>query len=184
MKIMINSLTSIAAVENVIMKLTMKQKLFIYQIARLEYRIYKSLSKLNEVNLLIAEEEQNLISINAAIIAAGEGKVVDKLIVWKTKAEHKLFKLNLRKKKIDVVKLVINQSKLEQTKIALTALEMSLAWVEKQSLNLTPVIEENKQQLNSESIFTSWQKSKQSEEENPINQSIKAFIKENFKMAS
>jgi len=54
---MINSLTSIVAFETVLMRLTIKQKQLIYQIARFEYRIYKSLLNWNEVNALIVEEE-------------------------------------------------------------------------------------------------------------------------------
>jgi len=182
---MINSLTSVTTIETVLMKLTLKQKLFIYQIARLEYRIYKSLFKLNEVNLLIAEEEQNLISINAAIKAAGTGKIADKLIVWKTKTEYKLFKLNLRKNKIDVVKLVINQSKLEQAKQALATLEKDLTEIEKQKNNFLPVLVEPNLGVDHEgSLFPLWQKYKQSEEESSINQSIRMFLKENLKLAS
>jgi len=113
--------------EKVFIQLTFKQKKFIYEIARLEYRIWNAITKLEIVNNLIVEEEGNIISINAAIRAAGKGKIAEKLSIWKTKSEYKLFKLNLRKNKIDVVKIVLNQSKLEQTKNALISIEKSLS---------------------------------------------------------
>jgi len=125
-----------ASIETVLMKLTFKQKNFIYTIARLEYRIWNALTKLEIVNNLIAEEQDNITSINAALTASRKGKVTDKLMAWKIKAEYKLFKLNLRKTKIDVVKIVINQSKLEQTKQSLIALEKDIAEVEKKQLKL------------------------------------------------
>ena len=88
----------------VLEKLIHKQKLFTYQIAKLEYKIYVGLIKLEQVNLLINNTETNIISLNAAILAAGEGEVANKLIVWKTKEEYRLFKYHLRKNKIDVIK--------------------------------------------------------------------------------
>jgi len=182
---MINSLTSIAAIENVLMKLKMKQKLFIYQIARLEYQIYKSLFKLNEINLLIAEEEQNLISLISAIKAAGEGKVADKLIAWKTKAEYKLFKLNLRKRKIDVVKIVINQSKLEQYKLALEEINKTIQGVENQEviINKSKEVSCNVIQ-NKVDRSMEWEKIIFNKHPNPINQSIDNYLQKVFKMAS
>jgi len=177
-------LTSIAAIETVLNRLTIKQKQFIYQIARLEYRIYKSLLKWNEVNSLISEEEQNLKSLNAAIQAAGKGKVAEKLLTWKTKAEYKLFNLNLRKNKIDITKVVINQSKLEQTKLALITLGKDIAEIEKQKEHFSDKIIENKISIPNNSIFESWEKFRQTNEENPINKSINAFLKENLLMAS
>ncbi len=181
---MLNQLPSLAAAETVLMKLNMKQKQFIYRIAMLEYRIYKSLVKLNEVTLLIMEEEQNIISLNDAIQAAGKGKVADKLTVWKTKAEYKLFKLNLRKNKIDITKLIINQSKLEQTKQALISLEADLNKIIIQKQNFSTVLNENKTAKSKDINFESWEKLRQMNEVNPINQSIKTYLKENFKMAS
>ncbi len=180
---MINSLTSIAAIETVLMRLTIKQKQFIYQIARLEYRIYKNLLKWNEVNAIIAEEEQNIKSLNAAIRAAGKGKVAEKLVIWKTKAENKLFKLNLRKNKIDIAKVVINQSKLEQIKHALIALEKDISEIEEQKQRFSVEITENKNEMPNNSIFESWEKIRQTNEENPVNKSIKAFLKESLLMA-
>ena len=107
-------------------KLIHKQKLFTYQIAKLEYKIYVGLIKLEKVNLLINTTETNIISLNAAILAAGEGEVAKKLLAWKTKEEYRLFKYNLRKNKIDVTKLVINQSKLKQCKKALEVVEKTI----------------------------------------------------------
>ncbi len=181
---MTNSLTSIAAVETVLMRFAIKQKLFIYRIARLEYRIYKSLLKWNEVNALINDEEQNIKSLNAAITAAGKGKVAEKLLIWKTKAEYKLFKFNLRKNKTDITKLIINQSKLEQTNQALASLEKDLAQLEIQKQQFSVVITENKYDIPKKGIFESWENFRQANEENPINKSVRAFIKENLLMAS
>jgi len=62
----------LTAIENALMKLTFKQKNFIYTIARLEYRIWKALTKLEIVNKLIIEERENITSLNAAIAAAGK----------------------------------------------------------------------------------------------------------------
>ncbi len=169
-------------IENALMKLTFKQKNFIYTIARLEYRIWKALTKLEIVNTLIAEEQDNINSLNAAIPAAGKGKVADKLMIWKTKAEYKLFKLNLRKNKIDVTKIIINQSKLEQTRQALIALEKDIANIEVQKPRFAETIKENKPELRYTSVFNSWERL--SDEENPVHQSIKAYLKEYFKMAS
>ncbi len=173
----------LSPIENTLMKLTFKQKDFIYTIARLEYRIWKALTKLEIVNTSITEAEGNIASLNAAIAAAGKGKVADKLMAWKTKAEYKLFKLNLRKNKIDVVKLVINQSKLEETKQALITLEADIEKIEMRKESIITV-KEKKTVLNKEIIFESWNSNRQTKEENPLNQSIKAFLKANLKMAS
>jgi len=178
---MINSLTSVTTIETVLMKLTLKQKLFIYQIARLDYRIFKSLLKLEEVEILITEEEKNLRSVNAAIEAAGEGKIKDKLLVWKTKTEYKLFKLNLRKNKIDVVKLVLNQSKLEQLKQALSALNDDIAKIKGQKKNLTM---DNNKEITPSNALINWNKMKEMDDQNPVNQSIKIVLQQHFKMAS
>jgi len=179
---MINSLTSVTTIETVLMKLTLKQKLFIYQIARLDYRIFKSLLKLEEVEILITEEEKNLRSVNAAIEAAGEGKIKDKLLVWKTKTEYKLFKLNLRKNKIDVVKLVLNQSKLEQLKQALSALNTDMIKIEGQMKNL--IIMDNNKEITPSNALINWNKMKEMDDQNPVNQSIKIVLQQHFKMAS
>ncbi len=176
-------LNQLAAIETALMRLTLKQKNFIYRIARLEYRIYKSLTKLNEVNVLIEEEKQNIKSWDTAIKATRKGNVTEKLTIWKVKAEYKLFKLNLRKNKIDIVKLILNQSKLEQLKQALIALEADIEKIKVQKQGFA-IVEINKNELYNESIFESWGKLKQIKEDNPVNQSIKAFLKENFKMAS
>ena len=181
---MINHLTSIAAIETVLMRLSIKQKLFVYQIARLEYRIYKSLLKWNEVNALIVEEEQNIKSLNASILAAGEGKVAEKLLTWKTKSEYRLFKLNLRKNKIDIAKIIINQSKLEQTKQALIALEKDITEIDIQKQRFSVVISENRIEIPENSAFESSEKFRQGNEENPINVSIRTFLKEYLLMAS
>ncbi len=172
----------LSAIENALIKLTFKQKNFIYTIATLEYRIWKALTKLEIVNTLIADEQGNISSLNAAIAAAGKGKVADKLIIWKTKAEYKLFKLNLRKNKIDVPKIIINQSKLEQTKHALIGLEKDITKIELQKPLFPEIIIDNKPALPYPGVFNSWKRL--NDEENPVHQSIKAYLKEHFKMAS
>jgi len=172
----------IPLIENAIMKLTFKQKNFIYTVARLEYRIWKALTKLEIVNSLINEEQDNIASLIAAIAAAGKGKVADKLLVWKSKAEYKLFKLNLRKNKIDITKIIINQSKLEQTKQALIVLEKDIAKIELQKPHFEEIIKDNKPTLTSTGIFNSWESL--NDEVNPVHLSIKAYLKEHFKMAS
>ena len=175
--------TQLNIIENALIKFTFRQKNFIYTIARLEYRIWKGLTKLEIVNTLIAEEQDNIASLNAAISAAGKGKVSDKLMIWKTKAEYKLFKLNLRKNKIDVTKIIINQSKLEQTKQALIALEKDIAKIELQKPHFVAIVKDNKPALPSYPVvFNSWERL--SDEENPVHQSIKAYLKKYFKMAS
>ena len=169
------------ATETILMKLTIKQKQLIYQIARLDYRIFKSLAMLETVNVLVNEEEQNIKSLDAAIIAAGEGKVSEKFTIWKVKAEYKLFKLRLRRNKIDPTKIIINQSKLVQHQQALVALEKDIANIKTQKQVLTPVIEEK--EVNNDSMLTFWLKSQQLQEQNLINQSIRGFLKD-LKMAS
>ncbi len=181
---MLHKLTSAATFETALMRLTMKQKQFIYQISRLEYRIYAALMKLENVNALVKEEKKHITSLNAAIAASGKGKVTDKLIAWKTKAEYKLFKFNLRKNKIDIVKLALNQSKLEQLKQALNALEIDLQEIKNQEQNFNKVVKENKIEPAIESAFNFYEKIKLEQEENSINKSIKAYLKENMKMAS
>ena len=104
------------SLETIIFKLTFKQKKFVYDIARLEYKIWQAITKLEIVNTLIEEEEKTMASLTAAINAAGEGPVSQKISLWKLKSEIKLFKLQLRKNKIDITRLIANQSKLEQTK--------------------------------------------------------------------
>jgi len=176
-----NQLT--ASIENALIKFTFKQKNFIYTIARLEYRTWEALTKLEIVNTLIVEEQDSIASLNAAIAAAGKGKVANKLMIWRTKAEYKLFKLNLRKNKIDVTKIIINQSKLAQTKQALIALEKDIAKIELQKPQFVEIIKDNKPALPSyPGVFKSWERL--SDEENPVHQSIKAYLKEHFKMAS
>jgi len=178
---MINQITSISAIETVLMRLSLRQKQLIYQIARLDYRIFKSLALLETVNVLINDEEHNIKSLDAAIKAAGEGNVSKKLTAWKIKAEYKLFKLHLRKNKIDPTKIIINQSKLGQHQQALIALEKDIANIKVQKQVLTPIIE--KKEIKNESILTFWQKSHQLQEQNPVNQSIRDFLKD-LKMAS
>ena len=180
---MLHKLTS-TAFENVMMKLTMKQKQFIYQIAKLEYRIQTALMKLENVTILIREEEENISSLKAAIEAAGKGKVTDKLMIWKTKAEYKLFKLNLRKSKIDLIKLAINQSKLGQLKQALASLEKDITGLEAQGKALTTNVKEVEISAKNDGLITLLKRSQRLNEQDPINQSIREFLKEALKMAS
>ncbi len=175
-----NQLT--ASIENTLMKLTFKQKNFIYTIARLEYRIWNALTKLEIVNKLIKEEQSNIISLNAAITAAGKGKVADKLIVWKTKAEYKLFKLNLRKNKIDVVKIIINQSKLAQTKQGLKAIEADILEFKKQQFKSNSIIETTITDNASNTLFNDWQKHQH--QNASIKASLSKYFNEALKMAS
>ncbi len=145
---------NIKNVDFVLEKLIHKQKLYTYQIAKLEYKIYVGLVKLEQVNLLINKMETNIKSLNAAIIASGDGEIKDKLVVWKIKAEYQLFKLGMRKNKIDVVKLILNQSKLEEVKQALIVVNQSIKVLQNPSLEETnieylPIATSNK---NTESI--------------------------------
>ena len=125
----------------ILIKLIHKQKLFLYQIARLDYKIWVALLKLESVNKLISTSEANIYSLNNSLAVAGNGEVYNKLKVWKTKEEYNLFKLQLRKNKIDVCKLVINQSKLRQTKEALLIIDKLIADLQKQSTQNQPIIE-------------------------------------------
>ncbi len=167
--------------EIILMKLTIKEKQLIYQIARLDYRIFKSIAMLETVNVLINEEEQNIKSLDAAVKAAGEGKVTEKLTAWKVKAEFKLFKLHLRRNKIDPAKIIINQSKLGQHQQALIALEKDIEGIKAQKQFLAPAIEEK--EINNEGMLNFWKKSHYLQEQNRINQSIRDFLKD-LKMAS
>jgi len=180
---MVDSLTSIAAIENVLFKFIIRHKQLIYQIARLEYRIYKNLIRLDDVNALILDEEKNLKSLNDAITAAGKGKVEERLSIWRIKAEYKLFKLNLRKNKIDIVKLVLNQSQLEQLKQSLIALETDIKEIEAQKRKIIQATTKNAGGLKRSAIFNPWDV-KQTEEKNFINQSINNYLKEFMQMAS
>ena len=112
--------------ETIIFKLTFRQKKYIYEIARLEYKIWLALSKLAIVDNLIEEERNTINSIKAAIKAAGEGRIAEKLSSWLVKAEYKLFKLQLRKNKIDIARLLVNQSKLGQIRAALIIVEQQI----------------------------------------------------------
>ena len=180
---MLNQLNSIPAIETVLMRLSIKQKQLIYQIARLDYKIFKSLAMLEKVNFLIAEEEQNIKSLDAAIKAAGEGKVAEKLIVWKIKAEYKLFKLSIRKNKIDPIKIIINQSKLQQHRQALESVEKDILAVEAQIQNLSPLVNEDKKEIG-ENMFSFWEKARHLKEQEPVNQSIKTYLNQVYQIAS
>ena len=175
-----NQLTS--SIENALMKLTFKEKNFIYTIARLEYRIWKALTKLEIVNKLITEEQENITSLNAAIAAAGKGKVADKLIVWKTKAEYKLFKLNLRKNKIDVTKIIINQSKLAQTKAALKTIEADILQFEEQQFKSNSFTETPITNNASNILFNDWQNHQH--QNASVKASLTKYFDEALKMAS
>ena len=183
---MIHSPASIAAFENVLTKLIIRQKLFIYQIARLEYRIMRKLESLALVNTLIKDEEDNIKSLDAAIKAAGQGKVAQKLSVWKVKAVHKLFKLHLRKSKIDVAKLIFNQSKLEQLKQALASLEKDIASLKAQKPAFAPVaiLEKKETETNKEGMLTFWLRSQQLMAQDPVNKSVREFLENTFRKAS
>ena len=133
---MLPVISSLAAFETIFFKLNFKRKKLAYEEARLEYRIFDALAKLEKVNLALHEEESNLASLAKAIEACGEGKIKEKLMVWKTKSEYKLFKINLRKIKIDVIKLACNQSKLEQAKAELKVVENDLTELKNQELKL------------------------------------------------
>ena len=178
-----NSLTSISAIETVLIRLSIKQKQLIYQIARLDYRIFKRLAMLEKVDALIAEEEENIKLLGVAIQATGKGKVAEKLIAWKVKAEYKLFKLNIRKNKIDLVKIIINQSKLQQHREALISIENDIKTLEGQKRKLSPQVNEVKK-ATGEDMFIFWEKARQLKEQDPVHQSIKAYLKEVFQMAS
>jgi len=180
---MLNQLTSISVIETILMGLTIKQKQLIYQIARLDYRIFKGLAMLEKVNALIADEEQNIKSLEAAIKAAGEGKVAEKLIVWKVKADYKLFKLNIRKNKIDPIKIIINQSKLQQHHHALESVEKDIIALEAQIQKLSPQVNEDKIETGL-NMFTFWEKARQLKEQEPVNQSIKAYLNQVYQIAS
>jgi len=176
-------LTSIPAIETVLMRLTIKQKQLIYQIARLDYRIFKSLAMLEKVEALIAEEKQNIKSLDAAIEGAGEGKVAEKLIVWKVKAEYKLFKLNIRKNKIDPIKIIINQSKLQQHRQALESVEKDILTFKEQIQKLSPQVNEDKKEIG-ENVFSFWEKARQIKEQEAVHQSIKAYLNQVYQIAS
>ena len=133
---MIANITSLPALETALFRLQFKKKKFIYDIARLEYRIWAALTKLETVNKLIAEEEENIASLTAAIAAAGKGKVKEKLKTWLVKVEYKLFKLQIRKNKAGADKIIINQSKLKQTKEALISLENTIGQIESQVIKI------------------------------------------------
>jgi len=181
---MLNKLNSIASIETVLTKLTIKQKQLIYQIARLDYRIFKKLAQLEVVNVLIKEEEENIKSLNTAIKAAGKGKVSDKLLFWKVKAEYKLFKFNLRKNKIDVIKLILNQSKLEQAKQALVSINADIEHMNVQKQKSLPAINKGKEPIKIENLFPLWESTQIIKEKNAINQSINVYLKQTFQMAS
>ena len=180
---MLHKLTSIPAIESVLIRLAMKQKQLIYQIARLDYRIFKSLAMLEKVDALIAEEEENIKSLSVAIKATGEGKVAEKLIAWKVKAEYKLFKLNIRKNKIDPVKIIIKQSKFQQHRQALESVEKDILALETQIQKLAPELNENKNEIG-ENMLKLWEKARQFNEQGPVNKSIKAYLDQVFKIAS
>ncbi len=180
---MLYKLTSIPVIETVVMRLVMKQKQLIYQIARLDYRIFKSLAMLEKVDALIAEEEQNIKSLDVAIKATGEGKVAGKLIAWKVKTEYKLFKLNIRKNKIDPIKIIINQSKLQQHRQALESVEKDILDLEAQIQRLSPQVNEDKKEVG-ENMFAFWEKARQLKEQDPVHQPIKAYLNRVFQIAS
>ena len=181
---MLPTINSIAT-ETAKMKLILKQKKFQYEIVRLEYKIFLAVTKLDNVNFSISESEETIVSLNASISVSGKGKVMEKLVRWKTKEEYKLFKLHLRKAKIDVCKIVINQSKLSQTKEALLVVEKSI-----ETLNPT---EEKTKELTTSISYTSitpldhlffhpqdFIKNKN----NPLSKSIDEYLRKALKMAS
>ena len=180
---MLHELTSLPAIEKVLIRLTIKQKELIYQIARLDYRIFKSLAMLEKVNALIAEEEQNIKSLDAAILAAGEGKVAEKLMTWKVKSEYKLFKLHIRKNKIDPVKIIINQAKLHQHRQALESVEMDILALDAQKLLISPKLNQD-EKMTGENMFILWEKARQLKEQGPLQQSIKEYLNQVFQIAS
>ena len=183
---MTRQLTSITALENVLIKLIIRQKQIIYQIARLDYRIIKSLTALDKVNALILDEEKNLQSLEAAIAAAGEGKVMQKLLTWKVKAEYKLFKLQIRKNKIDITKIILNQAKLEQLKQALTSVEKDMANLNAQrpALEIKVETEEEKVEKIKESLSIFCFMPQQLIVKDPAGHSVNEFLKGALKQAS
>ncbi len=134
---MLPKLTDKADFQIVLTKLIYKQKQYLYQIAKLEYRIFISLFKLNEVNEKIIKEEANMLSIKNALIVVGEGEVREKLKTWEIKAEYKLFRLHLRKSKINIAKIVLNQSKLLEISKALKVVENTINEIENQEKLIT-----------------------------------------------
>ena len=181
---MLTKTTSLPALENALFKFNFKKNKFIYEIARLEYKIWLALSKLETVTALIKEEEENIESLRNAIAAAGNGKVAEKLISWQTKAEFKLFKLNLRKNKINITKLIQNQSKLGQTREALIVIQKDITDVEKQILIAkVPVVVNTV--ANNESgriLFETWNKFLQ--QKDPVMTTIDQYVRGYLKIAS
>ena len=131
--------TSLPLLETALFKLNFKKKKFIYEIARLEYRTWLALTKLSHVEELIKQEGEYLASLQAALKVVGEGKLAAQLNVYIIKTEYKLFKLQIRKNKIDIAKLLCNQSKLGQLKQALLVLETDIEDVEEKISLLKPV---------------------------------------------
>ena len=139
--------------------------------------------KLEIVETKIAEETQNLASLNQAIAAAGKGKVGEKLMAWKMKAEYKLHKLQLRKEKIDIAKLIINQSKLTQHREALITLEQGIASINMQLETAKPIEKIEKVEVTTQTadlLFTYWKKA---QEPSPLSISIAQYLKDNLKIA-
>ena len=172
------------AIENALIKLTFRQKQLIYQIARLDFRVYTTLARLDKLNGLIDEENKSISSLNSAIQAAGKGKVADKLNIWKEKAEYKLFRLNLRKSKIDLVKLLIDQSKLEQLKQALISLGRTLEEIKKQNQVAEKPIAFVPLRPGANGLYEFYIKEKGLTHDNPLQQSIRDYLKNHLKMAS
>ena len=179
-----NQQTSANNFGDALLKLSFRQKQLICQAARLEFRIFVTITRLNALNEKIAEEEKNILSLTNAIHAAGESKVAEKLRTWKVKAEYKLFRLNLRKSKIDIIKLAINQSKLEQARQALIALEKDLEKINTQQQAMEKPMQSQPALPPVVGLFEFYMKEKKTQYEKPIHQSVRSYIEDYLKMAS
>ena len=180
-----DNFSPITALKEALLKFFLRKKKSEYDIARLEYRILANISRFEKVNAMIAQETENIASLEAAIKVAGIGKVGNKLMIWKEKSVQKLFKLNLRKDKISVAKIVINQSKLNGARQALIEINNSIQNLESQiSEAAQPLAEAKGAAAPGEAIFKLWEKTKIDNHHNPIKDSINEHLNKFLKMAS
>ncbi len=111
-----------------------------YQKSCLLFRTERTILKLEKIEAAIGLIKKNKNDLSTAINAIEDGELKDQLKILKVKAEYKLFLLEIRKNKVNITKIIINQSKLNELDAILLILKTHIREVELQLINIeTPL---------------------------------------------
>jgi len=103
-----------------------------YQKSRLLFRTERTILKLEKIVAAISLIKKKNVDLSNAINAIDDGELKDQLKIQKIKAEYKLFLLQVRKNKVNVTKIILNQSKLNELEVIVLNLITTITNIESQ----------------------------------------------------